>query len=214
MQTPEIFIVDDNEATSRSLKFFLQAMGYRVRTWADPREFLSSKAFESALGCIILDIRMPGLGGLQVQECLAGMRCTMPIIFLTGHGDIEMAVHAVKCGAFDFLLKPPEEAKLTRSIEGAIGQSREILRKTEQSGQMRARFETLTAREKDVALLVARGLMNKVIADRLGIAEKTVQQHRGAACRKLGVRSVADLISLLGQAGIAAPALSEEEQNR
>ena len=210
-QTPEIDIVDDNAATSRSLKFFLEAVGYRVRTWLDPRQFLASGICERTLGCIILDIRMPDMGGLEVQECLNRMHCAMPVIFLTGHGDVEMAVHAVKHGAYDFLLKPPEEAKLLGAIEGAVKKSRAILENRRQAKQLRDRFETLTPREKDVAFLVARGLMNKVIADRIGIAEKTVQQHRGAACRKLQVRNVAELIDFLSRAEISVPETAGEK---
>ena len=151
-------------------------------------------------GCLILDIRMPGLSGLQLQELLKKKDYSLPILFITAHGDITMAVEAVKNGAFDFLPKPLDDEKLLASVEKAIALDWE--RRSHHTSHIAAMKDlaTLTPREREVAGLVAEGLLNKVIAERLGIAEKTVQIHRGQVCRKLKVRSAVEISRILDQA--------------
>lgn len=173
-----IRIVDDDAEMRESLEFLLSTEGWKSRSYASAEAFLETDDV-MVPGCLILDIRMPGLSGLQLQELLKKKDYSLPILFITAHGDITMAVEAVKNGAFDFLPKPLDDEKLLASVEKAIA---------------------LAPREREVAGLVAEGLLNKVIAERLGIAEKTVQIHRGQVCRKLKVRSAVEISRILDQA--------------
>lgn len=187
-----IRIVDDNAETCASLKFFLESLGWQVKTWTDPAAFLHEWRSDARAGCILLDIRMPGMSGLELLDALQADRCRLPILFLTGHGDVEMAVRALKRGAVDFLLKPPQEQKFVDAIEKALAQSGRLFKEDEEARKMLDTWQKLTDRERDVMSLVAKGLMNKQIASLLGISEKTVQQHRGAAGRKLDVRNAVE----------------------
>ena len=180
-----IRIVDDDAEMRESLEFLLSTEGWKSRSYASAEAFLETDDV-MVPGCLILDIRMPGLSGLQLQELLKKKDYSLPILFITAHGDITMAVEAVKNGAFDFLPKPLDDEKLLASVEKAIALMKDLA--------------TLTPREREVAGLVAEGLLNKVIAERLGIAEKTVQIHRGQVCRKLKVRSAVEISRILDQA--------------
>ena len=190
-------VVDDNAETCESLRFFLESLRYRVLAWTDPEAFLRECGDDASPGCVLLDVRMPAMSGLEVQEALNARGNALPIIFLTGHGDIEMAVRAVKRGALDFLTKPADEAKLRGLLLQAEAESEKAQKSLAEHSRVASRFALLTEREKEVIRLAAQGLMNKVIADRLAIAEKTVKQHRGAACRKLGVRNAVEIAALL-----------------
>lgn len=190
-------IVDDNAQTCDSIRFFLESLGFEVLVWTDPVEFLARWRDDPRPGCILLDVRMPGLSGLELLDRLMADGCRHPILFLTGHGDVEMAVRALKHGAIDFLLKPPEEEKIIAAVERASALGVRNARVDAERESTRRLWESLTERERDVMRLVAKGLMNKQIASALEIAEKTVQQHRGAACRKLDVRNAVEAADFL-----------------
>ena len=198
IETPALIrVVDDNAMTCESLRFFFESLGYRVKTWTDPEAFLNEYAQDRDCGCLMLDIRMPKMSGLELLDRLNADGNRLPIVFLTGHGDIDMAVRALKQGALDFLQKPPEEENLMQVLEDAVALSRKIAAEDAVEKQDQALWDSLTDREKDVMRLVGTGLLNKLIADRLGISEKTVQQHRGAASRKLGVRNAVETADFL-----------------
>ena len=194
-----IRIVDDDAEMRESLEFLLSTEGWKSRSYASAEAFLETDDV-MVPGCLILDIRMPGLSGLQLQELLKKKDYSLPILFITAHGDITMAVEAVKNGAFDFLPKPLDDEKLLASVEKAVALDWE--RRSHHTSHAAAMKDlaTLTPREREVAGLVAEGLLNKVIAERLGIAEKTVQIHRGQVCRKLKVRSAVEISRILDQA--------------
>ena len=192
-------IVDDNAETCASLKFFLESLGFFVETWTDPLRFLDEWRSDQRPGCVLLDVRMPGMSGLELLDKLMAEHCGLPILFLTGHGDVEMAVRALKRGAVDFLLKPPEEKKIVDAVEKAVSLGVRLFRENAEAKIVLDRWNELTAREQDVMLLVAKGLMNKQIADLLGISEKTVQQHRGSACRKLDLRNAVEAAAYLAE---------------
>lgn len=199
LENPEILIriVDDNTATCKSLEFFLEALGYQVKIWNDPEQFLKEYKEDKEDGCLLLDIRMPKISGIELHDILIKEKFRLPIIFLTGHGDVEMAVDSIKKGAFNFLLKPSNEKKLTETIEAAVQFSLETHLKENKKIIFQEVFDSLTPREKEVVRLVARGKLNKIIASDLNISEKTVQQHRSVACHKLAVRSVPELVDFL-----------------
>lgn len=199
LDNPEVLIriVDDNTATCKSLEFFLEALGYEVKIWNDPELFLKEYKDYQEDGCLLLDIRMPGISGLELHDILLKEDFKLPIIFLTGHGDVEMAVESVKKGAFNFLLKPSNEKKLTETIEAAVQLSLQNHLKENNKIIFREVFDSLTPREKEVVRLVSHGKLNKIIASELNISEKTVQQHRSVACHKLAVRNVAELVEFL-----------------
>lgn len=190
-----IRIVDDDAEMRESLEFLLSTEGWKSRSYASAEAFLETDDV-MVPGCLILDIRMPGLSGLQLQELLKKKDYSLPILFITAHGDITMAVEAVKNGAFDFLPKPLDDEKLLASVEKAIALDWE--RRSHHTSHTAAMKDlaTLTPREREVAGLVAEGLL----AERLGIAEKTVQIHRGQVCRKLKVRSAVEISRILDQA--------------
>lgn len=199
LENPEILIriVDDNAATCKSLEFFLEALGYQVKIWNDPEQFLKEYKNDTEDGCLLLDIRMPKISGIELHDILIKEKFRLPIIFLTGHGDVEMAVDSVKKGAFNFLLKPSNEKKLTETIAAAVQLSLENHLKENQKIIFQEVFDSLTPREKEVVRLVAQGKLNKIIASDLNISEKTVQQHRSVACHKLAVKSVPELVDFL-----------------
>ncbi len=192
-----IYIVDDNEVTSQSLAFFFESFGYKTKVWTDPVLFINSLKSLTPIGCIILDIRMPKMNGLEVFAQLKEEGNKLPVIFLTGHGDVKMAVRALKNGAFDFLLKSPDENELVDVVQRAIALSEDLKFKSDKVSYNQKRLSTLTDREKDVIILVGKGMMNKNIADVLQISEKTVQQHRGSACRKLNLTNAVEIAEFL-----------------
>jgi FixJ family two-component response regulator len=197
-----IFVIDDNASVRKSLSFLLRSAGYEVKTFVSAEEFLSQAALDST-GCIILDVVMRGINGLDLQEHLARHDCHMPIIFMSGHGDIPMSVRAMKNGAVDFLTKPFDDTQLLCLVESAV--ERCIRKKTALDGirDFRQRLKTLTSREYDVFLHVISGLLNKQIGGELNIKEHTVKVHRGRVMQKLGVDSVASLVRLAEKANIS-----------
>ena len=191
-----IRIVDDDPEMCASLEFLLSTEGWKVKSYPSAEAFLRED--ESMVpGCLLLDIRMPDMSGLELQEVMTRDDYALPIVFITAHGDISMAVDAVKRGAFDFLPKPLDDARLLLTVEKAVTLDWERRSHHIDTIAAKKELETLTPREREVAELVALGLMNKVIAEKLGIAEKTVQVHRGQVCRKLRVRSAVDIARVL-----------------
>lgn len=193
-----IRVVDDDAEMRESLEFLLSTEGWKVRSYPSAMAFLETDD-DMIPGCLLLDIRMPEMSGLELQEKLKTRDYSLPVLFITAHGDITMAVEAVKNGAFDFLPKPLDDEKLLSSVEKAVSSDWERRSRQQNMTVLREELETLTPREREVAELVAQGLMNKVIADKLGIAEKTVQIHRGQVCRKLKVRSAVEISHILRQ---------------
>jgi FixJ family two-component response regulator len=189
---PLIYVVDDDEAMRDSLRWLLESAGYRVEAYASGTEFLA--AYDPDTGaCLLLDVRMPGLSGLSVQEMLIECGRAIPVIFLTGHGDVPMAVSAVRRGAVDFVEKPFNDRALLAVIGAAVSARRLALTARARQGLFASRLATLSPREREVMECVVAGKLNKVIADELGISIKTVEVHRARVMQKLGVSSVAEL---------------------
>ncbi len=193
-----VFIVDDDEAVRDSLSMLLKTVGLAAECYASAQEFLADYDPELP-GCLLLDVRMPGMSGIDLQERLVAMHSILPVIFVTGHGDVPMAVHAMRAGAVDFIQKPFNEQNLLDRIQQAIEQdrkSRELLSRREEIAK---RIATLTAREREVMLLVVEGKANKVIAINLGVSERTVEIHRGRVMHKMGAQSLPHLVRIVLQ---------------
>ena len=198
-----VVVVDDELPVRRSLERLLSANGFRVETFGSAEEFLRSVPDPPA--CLVLDVRLPGLDGLALQRALAQRGAALPIVFISGHADIPMSVHAMKMGAVDFLPKPVIESDLVPAVAAALERSLSEGARRNERGRALQLVDRLTPRERDVLGLVVEGLLNKQIAARLGIAEKTVKLHRGRVTQKLGLRAVADLVRLCQTAGLATP---------
>jgi FixJ family two-component response regulator len=194
---PVIFVVDDDRSVRKSLMRVMASAGYAVEAFASAREFLEREPF-SGPSCLVLDVRMPGLTGLDLQEALAGKGHRMPIVFITGHGDISMSVKAMKAGAADFLTKPFDVEKLLEAVERAV-------RKDVETAGILEGVKRLTPREMEVFALVVTGMLNKQIASALGIGEKTVKVHRARVMEKMQAGSVAELVRLADRAGVVVP---------
>ena len=196
-----VFIVDDDASFRKSLARLMQSHGIEVRLFDSATE-LFAEDLTGLAGCIVLDVRMPGLSGLEAQDRLNRINCTMPIIFLTGHGDIPMSVQAMKKGASDFLTKPVDEEILLGAIHKALADSRRVAGQQQKVEALRARLRTLTKREYEVMQHVISGELNKQIGGDLEIALKTVKVHRARVMEKLGVASIAELVRLCADAGV------------
>lgn len=188
-------IIDDDDSMRKSWRFLIEGEGWTTKCYSSALRFLEEDD-RNELGCVVLDVRMPDMSGIELQRVMMLQKNGLPIIFVSGHGDIDMAVQALKDGATDFLPKPVSHRLLT-AIERAVSKDVERRQQNQLTDEYRHVFDTLTAREKMVAKKVARGLLNKQIADELQISEKTVQVHRGAVCRKLGVKSAVGVASIL-----------------
>lgn len=190
--TPIVYVVDDDLSIRESISSLLRAEGMQVEVFDSPLAFLATDDLNE-LGCLVLDVRMPGLDGLELQSRLVAKGLKIPIVFITGHGDVPMAVRAMKGGAVDFLNKPFDSADLLAAISSALAKS--LASRLEESGleELLKRYESLTCREKQIVTEVARGKANKIIAIDLDVAESTVKVHRHNAMKKLGMRSVAEL---------------------
>jgi len=186
--------VDDDASVRKGLLRLLKSAGYRPESCASAEEFLKRWERDPAPGCVLLDIQMPGLDGLQLQQKLQACAVSIPIIFITGHGDIPSSVSAMKAGAVDFLPKPIHDEDLLRAVREAIQQDRKERTERAERDAVAERFQTLTPREREVMALVVRGMLNKQIAFSLGASEKTVKIHRGRVMEKMKVSSVADLV--------------------
>jgi FixJ family two-component response regulator len=198
---PIVFVIDDDASMRRALANLFQSVGLRVEVFGSAPEMLQSKLPDVA-SCLVLDIRLPGLSGLDFQTELAKANVHIPIIFMTGHGDIPMTVRAMKGGAVDFLTKPFRDQDMLDAVVKAIERDRNRREAEKIVANVNALFETLTSREREVLALVASGLMNKQIAAELGLAEITVKIHRGHIMKKMAARSLADLVRKAETLGI------------
>jgi FixJ family two-component response regulator len=198
-----VFIVDDARECRRALTYLLVAAGYQVRGFESAERFLEAQDCDVP-GCLLLDIAMPGMSGIDLQRALVGTKRARPIIFLSGHGDIQTSVQAMKMGAVDFLTKPIDDTRLLSAVDQAIDLDVAARRERAICETIQRRLQLLTRREKRVMELVIRGLLNKQIGVELGIHEKTVKVHRMRVMKKMGVRYVANLVQLVVRAGIQA----------
>jgi FixJ family two-component response regulator len=196
-----VFIVDDDPIVRGAIKSLLMSIGQQVQLFESASDLLQS-SLPKVPGCLVLDIRLPGLSGLDLQAELASIGLPIPIIFITGHGDIPMSVKAMKAGAVDFLTKPFRDQDLLDAVTRALDRDRKRRKVEENTRDLRARYSTLTAREKQVMALVTGGLLNKQIASRLEISEVTTKIHRGKVMRKLAARSLADLMVMAEALGV------------
>jgi FixJ family two-component response regulator len=190
---PIVIIVDDEVAVREALDSLFRSTGLRTMLFATPAELLQSTIPDTP-GCIVLDVRLPGISGLDFQSQLTSIGIALPIVFITGHGDIPMSVKAMKAGAVDFLSKPFREQDMLDAVTAAIAMDAQGRTMTAALHDLRARYETLTQREREVMAHVVSGLMNKQVAGNLGLSEITVKIHRGNVMRKMGVRTLADLV--------------------
>jgi FixJ family two-component response regulator len=188
-----VAIVDDDPSVRRALARRLRAAGHEVETFESAQDYLA-RADGMPVGCIVTDLRMPGMSGLDLQAVLADARRDVPMVFVSGHGDVPASVQAMRAGAVHFLSKPFSEVDILGAVAEALAVGAQRREMEEANGKARRAYETLTPREREVFALVVEGLANKVIADRLGAAEKTVKIHRGRVMAKMGARSVADLV--------------------
>jgi len=191
--TPVIHVVDDDESLRTAVMRLLHAAGYEVRSHASVGEFLLARQPDTP-GCLVLDVQMPGPSGLDLQEAFCQRHDALPIIFLTGHGDIPTSVRAMKAGAVDFLTKPVERPVLLKAVRDALARDEQGRKDREREGTLRARLEALTPRERAVFTLVTAGKANKQIAAELGTSERTVKAHRAQVMEKLRVTSLAELV--------------------
>jgi FixJ family two-component response regulator len=201
VEEPIVFVVDDDESVRRALTNLFQSIGLKVEVFGSAPELLHSRLADVA-SCLVLDIRLPGLSGLDFQTELARANIHIPIIFMTGHGDIPMTVRAMKGGAVDFLTKPFRDQDMLDAVVTAIERDRKRREADRIVAASRALFETLSSREREILALVSSGLMNKQIAAELGLAEVTVKIHRGHIMKKMGTRSLADLVRKAEMLGI------------
>jgi RNA polymerase sigma factor (sigma-70 family) len=190
---PTIFIVDDDPSVRESTELLLKSVGFNVKTFVSAQDFLNAN-LQEGLGCLILDVRMPGISGLDLQEKLVSAKTPLPVIFITGHGTVPMSVRAMKAGAVDFLQKPFEEQDLLDAINRAITQQRERKSKKDEADTLQQHLKALTSREYEVFFLLVTGMANKEIAHKLGTSERTVKAHRAQIMEKMNAGSLADLV--------------------
>jgi FixJ family two-component response regulator len=195
-----VFVIDDDPSMRAALEDLISSVGLRVRLFASPEEFLQSSP-PDVLGCLVLDVRLPGMSGLTFQRQLAAAGIALPVIFITGHGDISMSVRAMKAGAVEFLTKPFHEQELLDAIHSAIERDRERRRGTAIAVQLQERFATLTERERQIMALVVAGRANKQIAGELDLSEMTVKVHRGQVMRKMKASSLPELVRMADRLG-------------
>ncbi len=194
--SPIVFIVDDDEAVRNSLRLLLKSVGLAASALPTAQEFLSSYSADQP-GCLVLDVRMPGMSGLELQQQLNVRGAVIPVIFITGHGDIPMAVEAIQQGAFDFLQKPFRDQDLIDRIQRALAKDRTNRTELQEHTRTRERLESLTPREREVLALVVSGKPNKVMAGDLGVSQRTVEIHRARVMEKMGASSLAQLVRMV-----------------
>ena len=196
-----VFVIDDDPLYRESIERLIRSVGLKVDSFASAREFLN-RPRPNVASCLVLDVRMPGLSGLDLQLELANAGVQMPIIFVTGHGDIPMSVQAMKAGAVEFLVKPFRDQDLLDAITQAIGRDRIARHQRARNVDLYRRYESLGRREREVFQCVVSGMLNKQIADKLGTTERTIKFHRGQIMRKMEVRSLAELVRIADALGI------------
>jgi FixJ family two-component response regulator len=190
-----VFVVDDDSSVREAIKSLIRLVGLRVETFGSAQEFLRSKR-PDVPGCVVLDVELPGLSGLDLQRELAAHGIKLPIIFITGYGNIPMSVRAMKAGALEFLTKPFRDQDLLHAIQQALERDRAARQYSKEIAELRERFDALTSREREVMSLVVAGLLNKQIGFELGISEITVKIHRGRVMNKMGAPSLAELVRM------------------
>lgn len=195
MSEPSVYVVDDDEAVRDSLRLLMVSVGLPSRLFESAQDFLDQYS-DDWRGCIVLDIRMPGMSGMELQQQLSSRQCSMPIIFVTGHGDVPMAVEAMHSGAFDFIQKPFRDQELLDRINQALGWDDQHHSEEEQRRAVQEQSASLTPREREVMECVVRGQANKVIAMDLGLSQRTVEIHRARVMEKMQARSLADLVRM------------------
>jgi len=201
VSAPVVFVVDDDASIRDSLRRLITSVGFKVEVFPSARAFLGARRPEVA-GCLVLDVRLPGLSGLDLQRELAATNAELPIIFLTGHGDIPMSVRAMKAGAVEFLTKPFREQELLDAIRSAIERDRTMRAERQERSELGRRYASLTPRERDVMAGIIAGLLNKQIAGELGTREPTVKEQRGHVMAKMQAGSVAELVRIASRLGI------------
>jgi FixJ family two-component response regulator len=200
-----VYVVDDDPSLRKALERLLRSAGHDAKTFGSALEFLDF-SHPDAPGCLILDIKMPKLSGLELQERLAAKGISFPIVFITGHGTVPTSVRAFKAGAMDFLQKPFKDSELLDAVCRGIEKHRRLRQEQNEIKGLRARLDTLTPREREVFTLVVSGMLNKQVAFELGTAEKTIKVHRARIMEKMGARSFADLVRFAEKLGIRSPA--------
>jgi Response regulator len=198
---PVVFLVDDDASLRGAVSNLIRSIGLRVEAFASTAEFFAAKRPDAA-SCLVLDVRLPGVSGLDFQAELARAKIQIPIIFITGHGDIPMTVKAMKAGAVEFLTKPFRDQDLLDAIQIALERSRTNYASEKAISELRAKFDTLTPREQEVMAWVTGGLLNKQVAAEIGVTEITVKVHRGKVTKKMGAKSLADLVKMADILGI------------
>jgi FixJ family two-component response regulator len=197
-----VYVVDDDADVREGLKALFESVGLRCKAFNSPTQFLTRGAADE-VSCVVLDVRLPGLSWLDVQAQLAEAQTNIPIVFITGHGDIRMTVKAMKAGAVEFLTKPVREQDLLDAVRDALQRDRLRREHEDETRDLRIRFDALSTRERETVILVATGIMNKQVAAQLGVSEVTVKVHRHNAMQKLGARSLADLVRMADTLGVS-----------
>ena len=195
-----VFVIDDDEAVRSALRLLLRAAGFAALTFSSAQEFLDGYSADRP-GCVLLDVRMPGMSGLELQRQLNLRGAIVPVIFITGHGDVPMAVEAMQHGAFDFLQKPFRDQDLLDRVQRALERDRKAREHLRHTDRIRSRLASLTPREREVLALMTRGKPNKVMAAELGVSQRTVEIHRGRVMDKMEARSLAELVRMTLDAG-------------
>ena len=201
---PAVFVVDDDASVREALDGLFRSIGLQAKTFGSAAEFLQHK-LPDAPSCLVLDVRLPGLSGLDFQAELAAAGLHIPIIFMTGHGDIPMTVKAMKAGAVEFLPKPFRDQDMLDAVQQALEHDRERRERNSGLAKLKSSFDTLTPREQEVMSLVTAGLMNKQVAGEIGVSEITAKVHRGNIMRKMGAKSLAELVRMADALGVRRP---------
>lgn len=201
---PAVFVVDDDASVREALDGLFRSIGLQAKTFGSAAEFLQHKLPDTP-SCLVLDVRLPGLSGLDFQADLAAAGLHIPIIFMTGHGDIPMTVKAMKAGAVEFLPKPFRDQDMLDAVQQALERDRERRERNSGLAKLKSSFDTLTPREQEVMGLVTAGLMNKQVAGEIGVSEITAKVHRGNIMRKMGAKSLAELVRMADALGVRRP---------